>query len=188
MEISGTHLNFSDSGATNVKSQLNMVWLPAAAALVVVLSSCSDGDANTVSDASGEADSGSVGTSFTDRAISGSDCLNRPDIYQTGSFYLHESTNWEDQDPDAINGYLDGSNIVIGDGPENSADGGGLISDIPITMVEQIRDSYEDYMNVATGGMGLPAPKVVVLYGEPPESSDNYDGLPNEGLNVCLAK
>ncbi|QGP90610.1 hypothetical protein GKZ92_23150 (plasmid) [Gordonia sp. 135] len=149
-------------------------------AAIVVASACGSADSNT-----GTRSVGGSTASFTGTTISGANCTNRKDIYQTGMLRLHSSPNWEDRDPNAIDGVLDDSILIIGDGREDAPGGGTRIETIPSAMAEQVRASYRDYMIIPGGGRA--EPKTLILYGNPPGETDDYDGKPNSGLNACVA-
>lgn len=149
--------------------------------LLIPTVSCSSGAESTESGISAPPDTISDTDNNDSReadAIFGEACRSHPDVYRAGKLDIY-TNNQTRVDPDSLEDLKE--NIVLIDGPDYID--APFITELPNRTVEQVRESY----NASLADDSTSKPYDVYLYGKVPASSDNQDGVLNEGLDACVA-
>lgn len=149
----------------------------AALALVAALTAACGNDSGG---SGGLAGSDTSAQTSVDTVIFGSECLDRPDVYQEGRLNISDGyDNLVQSKLDNLN-----SNIQLSDGPLVYSGRTPRITDLPDATVEQLRHSILRQIEDSPDAL---LPLRVNAYGKP-DSTDNtlnVDGRLNEGLGLC---
>lgn len=150
----------------------------AALALVAALTAaCANGSGG---DSGGLTGGDASAQASIDTVIFGSECFDRPDVYQEGMLNISDGRD------NLVQSKLDNlsSNIQMSDGPLDYAGRTPAITDFPDATVEQLRQSI---LKQTAAGPDALLPARVNAYGKPDNTDNtlNVDGRLNEGLGLC---
>lgn len=113
----------------------------------------------------------------TDRVLFGAECKNHPDVYREGRMFITDGYG------NVVADKMDniGDNITIMDGPDGEHMA-PVITDYPAKIKDQIKESVDLLIEDDL----TKVPSYVYLYGNPPQDSNNFDGMINDNLKACV--